>query len=142
MRSRKCVQMLKREGKLVRGKSIVSEEGHQGSWQSKKATSTTGAGAISGRLQAGLLALGSMHARFGHTSQALQSLYEAVGIAQQSNDDAFLAHALAALCHLISEVGAPSDAEASELSLPGLNVGNGPSLSVQEQLLLLLNCCL
>lgn len=110
----------------------------------KGALSITGtsSGATTGRFQAGLLALGSMHARFGHTSQALQALNEAVGIAQQNNDDSCLTHALAALCHLVSEVGVPGDAIPSGSSLPGLDAGNGPSLDVQEQLLLLLKCCL
>lgn len=99
-------------------------------------------GATTGRFQSGLLALGSMHARFGHTSQALQALNEAVGIAQQNSDDSCLAHALAALCHLVSEVGVPGDASTLESTLPGLDAGNGPSLNVQEQLLLLLECCL
>lgn len=102
----------------------------------------TSSSATTGRFQAGLLALGSMHARFGHTNQALQALNEAVGIAQQNNDDMCLAHALAALCHVISEVGVPDARSLSGTSLPGLDIGNGPSLNVQQQLLLLLKCCL
>ncbi|KAH6554586.1 hypothetical protein KP509_1Z323000 [Ceratopteris richardii] len=99
-------------------------------------------GASTGRFQAGLLALGSMHARFGHITQALHSLNEAVGIAQQNNDDACLAHALAALCHLISEVGALTDSSISDADGSKLDARNGPSMSIEEQLLLLLNCCL
>ena len=60
----------------------------------------------------------------------------------QNNDDSCLAHALAALCYLVSEVGFPGDGKLSGSILPGLGAGNGPSFGVQEQLLLLLKCCL
>jgi hypothetical protein len=38
-------------------------------------TSSASSAASTGRFQAGLLALGSMHARFGHTRQALQVIF-------------------------------------------------------------------
>ncbi|CAK9272339.1 unnamed protein product [Sphagnum jensenii] len=90
-----------------------------------------------GRFQAGLLSLGSMHAHFGHVNQAMQALNEAVRIAQQNNDDSCLVHALAALCHLLSEVGAVADS-----SPKNSYFGNQPSLGMQQQLLLLLRRCL
>ncbi|XP_024372271.1 anaphase-promoting complex subunit 5 [Physcomitrium patens] len=95
-----------------------------------------------GRFQAGLLSLGSMHAHFGHVDQAMQALNEAVRIAQQYNDDACLAHALAALCHLLFDVGAANEAYAKGESAGLRDVGAGPSLGIQQQLLLLLRRCL
>jgi anaphase-promoting complex subunit 5 len=50
-----------------------------------------------------------MHAHFGHVDEATQALNEAVRIAQQYNDDACLAHALAALCHMLFDVGAGNE---------------------------------
>ncbi|KAL3684126.1 hypothetical protein R1sor_002148 [Riccia sorocarpa] len=64
-----------------------------------------------GRLQAGLLGLGHMHAYMGHITMALQALNESVLIAQQNNDNHCLLHALAALCNLFSEVGVYTDDE-------------------------------
>lgn len=95
-----------------------------------------------GRFQAGLLSLGSMHAHFGHVDQAMQALNEAVRIAQQYNDDACLAHALAALCHMLFDVGAASETYAKGESAGLRDVGTGPSLGIQQQLLLLLRRCL
>ncbi|KAJ7540662.1 hypothetical protein O6H91_10G025200 [Diphasiastrum complanatum] len=96
-----------------------------------------------GRFQAGLLSLGSMHAHFGHVTQALQALNEAVRIAQQNNDDSCLAHTLAALCHLLDEVGVTVDASAvGGASDPVFESGSGASLAIQQQLLLLLRRCL
>lgn len=92
-----------------------------------------------GRFQAGLLSLGSMHAHFGHVDQAMQALNEAVRIAQQYNDDACLAHALAALCHMLSDVGAGEETYARGESAGLRDVGAGP---LQQQLLLLLRRCL
>lgn len=88
-----------------------------------------------GRFQAGLLSLGSMHAHFGHVDQAMQALNEAVRIAQQYNDDSCLAHALAALCHMLFDVGAGEESYSKNESA----VGTGP---LQQQLLLLLRRCL
>lgn len=95
-----------------------------------------------GRFQAGLLSLGSMHAHFGHVDEAMQALNEAVRIAQQYNDDACLAHALAALCHMLFDVGAGNETYAKGESAGLRDVGTGPSLGIQQQLLLLLRRCL
>lgn len=95
-----------------------------------------------GRFQAGLLSLGSMHAHFGHVDQAMQALNEAVRIAQQYNDDACLAHALAALCHMLFDVGAGDETYAKGESAGLRDLGTGPSLGIQQQLLLLLRRCL
>jgi len=92
-----------------------------------------------GRFQAGLLSLGSMHAHFGHVDQAMQALNEAVRIAQQYNDDACLAHALAALIHMLFDVGAGDETYAKGESAGLRDVGAGP---LQQQLLLLLRRCL
>jgi hypothetical protein len=65
----------------------------------------------------------------------------------QNNDDSCLVHALAALCHLLSEVGTVADSSPKNscvetVTLPGLDFGNQPSLGMQQQLLLLLRRCL
>ena len=97
---------------------------------------------IVGRFQAGLLSLGSMHAHFGHVDQAMQALNETVRIAQQYNDDTCLAHALAALCHMLFDVRAGNESFAKG-EIAGLrDVGTGPSLRIQQQLLLFLRRCL
>ncbi|KAK9811686.1 hypothetical protein WJX72_008344 [[Myrmecia] bisecta] len=59
-----------------------------------------------GRFQSALLSLGSTHAHFGHVQEALLALNETVRIAQQHNDDASLAHALAALCRILASTSA------------------------------------
>ncbi|XP_024536915.1 anaphase-promoting complex subunit 5 isoform X1 [Selaginella moellendorffii] len=94
-----------------------------------------------GRFQAGLLTLGSMHAHFGHVTQALQALSETVRIAQQNNDDACLAHSLAALCHLLSEVGVAAEVTKAG-AIGDFDRSIGPQLAAQQHLLLSLKRCL
>ena len=57
--------------------------------------------ADSGRVQSGLVSLGALHTRAGHITKALAALHEAVRTAQQHNDAAMLAHALAGLAWLL-----------------------------------------
>lgn len=56
-----------------------------------------------GRWQSALLTLGSTHAIFGHTGEALRALDECVRLAQAHCDDVCLTHALAAVCGLLSD---------------------------------------
>eukprot|EP00897_Mesotaenium_endlicherianum_P008363 jgi/Mesen1/7555/ME000392S06815 len=90
-----------------------------------------------GWLQTGLLTLGSMHARFGHFSQALQALNETIRIAQQNNDVTCLSHALAAFCHV-----AASDPPAVAPTLEQEPGGIASTIASKEQLLSLLRQCL
>eukprot|EP01018_Ginkgo_biloba_P014668 Gb_06472 [translate_table: standard] len=95
--------------------------------------------ASTGRFQAVLLSMGIMHSQFGHSAQALEALTEAVQIAQQNNDDPCLAHILAAICYLFSDVGIASNAGIIDSAIPhGVDTGTRSSLAVQQQLPILL----
>ncbi|EFJ22492.1 hypothetical protein SELMODRAFT_104828 [Selaginella moellendorffii] len=98
-----------------------------------------------GRFQAGLLTLGSMHAHFGHVTQALQASFSALRIhltfSMQNNDDACLAHSLAALCHLLSEVGVAAEVTKAG-AIGDFDRSIGPQLAAQQHLLLSLKRCL
>ncbi|KAG1675123.1 hypothetical protein FOA52_003346 [Chlamydomonas sp. UWO 241] len=70
------------------------------------------------RYQHALLALSDLHATFGHTHEALNALSEALGVAQQTGDQAALSHCLVSLHQLAeSAPGAPG--------LPELQPGGG-----------------
>ncbi|KAK8588597.1 hypothetical protein V6N13_087505 [Hibiscus sabdariffa] len=91
-----------------------------------------------GRFEIALLCLGMMQFHFGHPKRALEVLTEAVLVSQQQCNDTCLAYTLAAICNLLSEIGfsTTSGILGSPFS-PMTNVGT--SLSVQQQLFVLLN---
>ncbi|KAH9314054.1 hypothetical protein KI387_022681, partial [Taxus chinensis] len=96
-----------------------------------------------GRVQAVLLSLGAMHSRFGHPVHALLALTEAIQEAQQMSDNSCLAHILAAIGYLFSEVGFASNSGSFDSSIPpGVDIEAGSSLAVQQQLPILLKRCL
>ncbi|XP_057813330.2 anaphase-promoting complex subunit 5 isoform X2 [Cryptomeria japonica] len=96
-----------------------------------------------GRFQAVLLSLGTMHSRFGHPMHALMALTEAIQEAQQTSDNSCLAHILAAIGYLFSEVGFSSNSRNFDSGIPpGVDIETGSSLAVQQQLPILLKRCL
>lgn len=97
----------------------------------------------SGRFQAVVLSLGIMHSRFGHPVQALVALTEAIQQAQQASDNSCLAHILAALGYLLSEVCVSRNSGNFDTGIPpGIDIEAGCSLAVQQQLPMLLKRCL
>ncbi|XP_038680810.1 anaphase-promoting complex subunit 5 [Tripterygium wilfordii] len=90
-----------------------------------------------GRYEIALLCLGMLHFHFGHPRQALEVLTEAVRVSQQHSNDTCLAYTLAAICHLLSEMGISSTSGILGRSYsPMTNIGT--SLSVKQQLFVLL----
>ncbi|XP_057954840.1 anaphase-promoting complex subunit 5 [Malania oleifera] len=90
-----------------------------------------------GRYEIALLCLGMMHFHFGHPSQALEVLTEAVLVSQQESNDTCLAYTLAAICKLLSEIGI-----SSTIGILGSSYSPVTSvdtlLSIQQQLYVLL----
>ncbi|KAL3146194.1 hypothetical protein ABBQ32_002900 [Trebouxia sp. C0010 RCD-2024] len=91
--------------------------------------STMGVEPNKGHLQEALLSLGAAQTHFGHVQEALLALNEAVRIAQQHNDNVALAHALGALCHILSTAAPAAVTHLTEAGTAAANpAGHLPQL--------------